>query len=232
VSENPTTPEAAEAVSPDVAARLRAFGALRAIRDHYDDLLKQVEADIKAERIDHFVATGSKVTNLTLPDGTKFGTIVVRESSDEPYVADGAAFLSWVDDQTELRANIETVERVRPTFQKHLLTELVTWVDDPTWTADPDGPEDQRPPLVALYGDEIVPGIAVRRAPKRPTSAAAQFEKPTKAKGKVKTEANQLDGRDRILGFIAEQAKQGRGIESLLGETGLIDAGPQVLATS
>lgn len=232
MSENPTTPEAAEAVSPDVAARLRAFGALKAIRDHYDGMFKQVEAEIKAERIDHFVATGSKVTNLTLPDGTKFGTIIVRDPADEPYVADDAAFLSWVDEQPELQANIETVERVRPDFTKHLLTELVTWVDDPTWEADPEGPEDQVAPLVALYGDVIVPGLAVRRAPKRPTSAASQFEKPTRAKGKVKTEANQLDGRDRVLRFLADQAAQGRGLEALLDETGLIEAATQVRATA
>jgi len=228
VSDQPTTPQNDDE-TVDLGTRALAYGALKALHDHLGGLLKQAKAAVDEEQIEHFLATGSKTTVLRLPDGTKFGAMTVREPSDEPYVADDAAFLAWVDEQPALQANIETVERVRPDFTKHMLTELVTWVDDPTWEADPDGPEDQRAPLVAVYKDEIVPGLAVRRAPKRPSSVATTFEKPTTAKGKVKTEANQLDGRARVLEFLDQHG----GIESLLGEARLIEATPaQVPATS
>lgn len=223
--DQPTTPaaEAAEPATPvGLATRARAYGALKAYRDEIDALLKQAQKLITEEQIEHFLATGSKNMVLTLPDGTRFGTMTVRENSDEPYVADGAAFLAWVDDQPALQANIETVERVKPEFEKNFLTELVTWVDDPTWEADPDGPEGQRAPLVAVYQDEIVPGLALRLAPKRPSSVATTFEQPTKAKGKVKTEANQLTGRQRILGFVADNG----GIESLIDASRLLEPAP------
>ncbi len=173
------------------AEKLRLYAAAKAVVDAQSADLKKIREDVERSAIEEFVTSEGRVkqAHITLPDGTKVGTLTVRETTDGFRIADPAAFEEWVAENYPEQVEIKVVTAVNAAFQTQLLSSAVIFAE---------GPDGDKVPVLAESGD-LVPGVEYVPAP--PPSSVGLTYVPADKKG-VKTETSVLNGRERVMAFL------------------------------
>jgi len=133
----------------DHATRVAVLKVLRdAVESQYQATRREVLDGLRAARAE----LALKSMRVTLPDGTPIATITLIDPKPAVVVADEDAFTAWVAENHP--GEVETLVRVRSSWQKQFIAQLAAWPDPVT---DPDT-------------GEVIPGLAAT-----PASAPRSF---------------------------------------------------------